>query len=453
MNFNHIRPFLRHSRLLKNALPSLLATRVRVPRRQFFSSNTNFAAEDFYQILGVNRNATEQELKAAYKKLAMQYHPDRNPTGAEKFKTINNAYQVLSDPEKRRLYDLHGEEGLNAQGMHYRTPEDIFAEFFGGRNPFGFYQQYKGPIRGEDVVRQIEVPLEFLYLGKKKKFEITKNIICTTCSGNGTKDGKKPPKCRVCHGRGMTTRTVNLAPGMFQQVNSTCNTCRGTGEVVTHDNKCTECNGNRVVRSKQVVTLQVKKGMPNGYRFVLQGEADQAPNVIPGDIVFVLKEKPHDVFRRVGDNLFITHKLSLKEALCGYSFNIEHLDGRILHVQSKPGEIVKPKQVKCIRGEGMPRFGSETQKGNLYIEFLVEFPDQMKLTEEETSLLSKILPSAQLDNKHNVADKEEKIDASLQEVSERELEYIYRQQQQQQQHWEEDEQAGSRHFQTNCSTQ
>lgn len=143
----------------------------------------------------------------------------------------------------------------------------------------------------------------------------------------------------------------------------------------------------------------------------------------------------------------------MKEALCGYSFNIEHLDGRILHVQSKPGEIVKPKQVKCIRGEGMPRFGSETQKGNLYIEFLVEFPDQMKLTEEETSLLSKILPSAQLDNKHNVADKEEKIDASLQEVSERELEYIYRQQQQQQQHWEEDEQAGSRHFQTNCSTQ
>lgn len=139
-----------------------------------------------------------------------------------------------------------------------------------------------------------------------------------TICRNGTKDGKKPPKCRVCHGRGMTTRTVNLAPGMFQQVNSTCNTCRGTGilvvksywyclgEVVTHDNKCTECNGNRVVRSKQVVTLQVKKGMPNGYRFVLQGEADQAPNVIPGDIVFVLKEKPHDVFRRVG-NTFSSH--------------------------------------------------------------------------------------------------------------------------------------------------
>jgi DnaJ family protein A protein 2 len=146
------------------------------------------------------------------------------------FKTINNAYQVLSDPEKRRMYDMYGEEGLNAQGFEYYNPNDIFEQFFGGMGPFGdFARQHAGPRRGEDIMHEIKIPLELLYSGTKKKFQITKNIICTSCNGYGTKSGAQPMSCTTCHGNGVVIQTRKIGPGMVQQMQSVCPTCKGSG--------------------------------------------------------------------------------------------------------------------------------------------------------------------------------------------------------------------------------
>ncbi|KAJ6309704.1 hypothetical protein OIU76_014607 [Salix suchowensis] len=306
----------------------------------------------YYEILGVSKNVSQDDLKKAYRKAAIKNHPDKGGD-PEKFKELAQVYEVLSDPEKRGIYDQYGEEALKegmGGGGAGHNPFDIFESFFGG-NPFGVVGGSRGrrQRRGEDVVHPLKVSLEDLYLGTSKKFSLTRNVICSKCSGKGSKSGESR-KCTGCQGSGM------------------------------------KCKGEKVVPEKKVLEIIVEKGMQNGQKITFPGEADEAPYTVTGDVVFVLQQKEYPKFKRKGDDHFCgTYSLSLSEALCGFQFVLKHLDGRQLLIKSKIGEVVKPDSF-----EGMPMYQRPFMKGNLYIHFTVDFPDS--LTPDQVKAIETILP-------------------------------------------------------------
>ncbi|KAF3669897.1 Chaperone protein dnaJ 3 [Capsicum annuum] len=347
----------------------------------------------YYEILGVSKNAKEDEIKKAYRKAAMKNHPDKGGD-PEKFKELAQAYEVLSDSQKREIYDQYGEDALKegmggGGGMH--DPFDIFESFFGG-NPFGGGGSGRGrrQRRGEDVVHPLKVSLEDLYSGITKKLSLSRNVICSKCSGKGSKSGAST-KCSGCKGTGMKVSIRQLGPGMIQQMQHPCNECKGTGETIDDKDRCPQCKGEKVVPEKKVLEVHVEKGMQNGQKITFPGEADEAPDTVTGDIVFVLQQKEHPRFKRKGEDLFVDHTLSLTEALCGFHFILTHLDGRQLLIKSNPGEVVKPDQFKAINDEGMTVYQRPFMKGKLYIHFIVEFPDS--LSPEQVQALEAILPA------------------------------------------------------------
>ncbi|CAI0541628.1 unnamed protein product [Linum tenue] len=220
--------------------------------------------------------------------------------------------------------------------------------------------------KGEDVVHPLKVTLEDLYLGRSKKLSLSRNVICSKCSGKGSKSGASM-KCSGCQGSGMKVSIRQLGPGMIQQMQHACNECRGTGESISDKDRCPQCKGEKVVPEKKVLEVVVEKGMQNNQKITFPGEADEA--VFTGDIVFVLQQKEHPRFKRKGDDLFVEHTLSLTEALCGFQFVITHLDGRQLLIKSLPGEVVKPDSFKAVNDEGMPMYRKPFLKGKLYIHF------------------------------------------------------------------------------------
>ncbi|KAL6511068.1 hypothetical protein OROGR_022192 [Orobanche gracilis] len=346
----------------------------------------------YYEVLGVPKSASPDDLKKAYKKAAIKNHPDKGGD-PEKFKELAQAYEVLSDPEKREIYDQFGEEGLKEHagggggGMH--DPFDIFSSFFGGGgSPFGGVGGSRGrrQRRGEDVVHPLKVSLEDVYLGTTKKLSLSRNVLC---SNKGSKSGASL-KCSGCQGTGMKVSIRQLGPGMIQQMQHPCNTCKGTGETISDKDRCTQCKGEKVAQEKKVLEVHVEKGMQNGQKITFPGEADEAPDTVTGDIVFVLQQKEHPKFKRKGEDLFVEHSLSLTEALCGFQFILSHLDGRQLLIKPDPGEVVKPNSYKAINDEGMPMYQRPFMKGKLYIHFNVDFPDS--LSAEQVESLAKILP-------------------------------------------------------------
>lgn len=342
-----------------------------------------------YDTLGVSPSATENELKKAYRKLALKYHPDKNPNGGDKFKEISHAYEILSDPQKRETYDNFGEEGLSgdAGGGMGMNPEDLFASFFG----FGGGSRSSGPRRGKDVVHPLKVSLEDLYKGKVFKLSIKRNIICKACNGKGGKEGAVK-SCSDCNGRGVKFVRRQIGP-MIQQYQTSCPTCNGTGEIINKELECKICHSKKVVQETKIIEVPVDKGMTDGQQITFAGEADQAPGVETGDVVIIIKEKPHDVFKRKGKDLYIEQKIDLVTALTGGTFNIKHLDDRYLKVTIIPGEIIKPDQTKCIQNEGMPTYRSPFDKGNLFVKFEVEFPSTSWYNDEKAQMLKKVLPS------------------------------------------------------------
>ncbi|KAL7127057.1 hypothetical protein ABFS83_14G228800 [Erythranthe nasuta] len=346
----------------------------------------------YYEILGVPKTASPDDLKKAYKKAAIKNHPDKGGD-PEKFKELAHAYEVLSDPEKREIYDQYGEDALKegmGGGGGGHDPFDIFSSFFGG-SPFGGGGSGRGQRqrRGEDVVHPLKVSLEDLYLSTSKKLSLSRNVLCKKCSGKGSKSGASTT-CTGCQGSGMKVTMRQLGRGMIQQMQHPCNECRGTGEIINDKDRCPQCKGEKVVQEKKVLQVHVEKGMQNGQKVTFPGEADEAPDTITGDIVFVLQQKEHPKFKRKGDDLFIEHTLPLAEALCGFQFVLSHLDGRQLLIKSQPGEVVKPDSYKAINDEGMPMYQRPFMKGKLYIHFNVEFPDS--LSTEQVEALEKILP-------------------------------------------------------------
>ncbi|KAK1394080.1 dnaJ protein-like [Heracleum sosnowskyi] len=351
----------------------------RAPKK---SDNTKY-----YEVLGVPKTASQDNLKKAYRKAAMMNHPDKGGD-PEKFKELAQAYEVLSDPEKREIYDQYGEDalkkGMGSGGGGGHDPFDIFQSFFGGGSSRVHRQR-----RGEDVIHPLKVSLEDLYNGTSKKLSLGRNVLCKKCKGKGSKSGASMT-CSGCQGSGMKISIRHLGPSMIQQMQQPCNECKGTGESISNRDRCTQCKGEKVVQEKKVLDVVVEKGMQNGQKITLTGEADEAPDTVTGDTVFVIQQKEHPKFKRKGDDLFVEHKLSLTEALCGFQFVLTHLDGRSLVIKSNPGEVIKPDQYKGIGDEGMPMHQRPFMKGTLYVHFTVDFPDS--LNPEQVKALEAILP-------------------------------------------------------------
>ncbi|KAL3718431.1 hypothetical protein ACJRO7_003548 [Eucalyptus globulus] len=355
----------------------------RAPKK---SDNTRY-----YEVLGVSKNASQEDLKKAYRKAAIKNHPDKGGD-PEKFKELAQAYEVLSDPEKREIYDQYGEDALKegmGGGGGGHDPFDIFSSFFGGSGFGGGSSRGRRQRRGEDVVHPLKASLEDIYLGTTKKLSLSRNVICIKCNGKGSKSGASMT-CPGCQGTGMKVTIRQLGPSMIQQMQQACNECKGTGETINEKDRCPQCKGDKVVSEKKVLEVVVEKGMQNGQKITFPGEADEAPDTVTGDIVFILQQKEHPKFKRKGDDLFVEHTLSLTEALCGFQFVLTHLDGRQLLIKSNPGEVVKPDSFKAIDDEGMSMYQRPFMKGKLYIHFTVDFPES--LSPEQVEALQSVLP-------------------------------------------------------------
>ncbi|ESO90951.1 hypothetical protein LOTGIDRAFT_122424 [Lottia gigantea] len=352
-----------------------------------------------YEVLGVSRNASDGEIKKAYYRLAKEYHPDKNPEAGERFKEISFAYEILSNSEKREIYDRHGLQGIKegaSSGFGAGMFDDIFGNFFGfpgmgGMSGMGGGGR-RGRRRGENTMHPLRVTLEDLYNGKTAKLQLSKTVICKKCNGIGGKAGSTI-KCRVCQGRGIKVTLRQLGPGMVQQMQSVCPDCHGEGEIINDRDRCKECKGKKVSNETKILEVHVDKGMKDGQKITFRGEGDQLPDVEPGDVVIVLQLKEHEQFSREGSNLWFRQKIGLTEALCGFSFTLKHLDGRDLVISNPPGEIIKPELIKTVQGEGMPTYRNPFDKGDLFIKFEVVFPQNNFIAPEKLKKLENLLPA------------------------------------------------------------
>jgi len=350
----------------------------------------------FYDVLGVSPTADDNSLKKAYRKLAMKYHPDKNPEAGDKFKEISYAYEILSNPEKRKLYDQAGEQGIKEGGAggggFHSNPMDIFDMFFGGGDPFGRGRGQRGPRRTKNLVHQLSVSLEDMYNGTMRKLALQKNVICDSCEGVGGKQGAVQ-KCPNCRGTGMQVRIQQLGPGMMQQIQSMCGECNGEGERVDPKLRCKKCNGRKVNRERKILEVSVDKGMEDGQKITFSGEGDQEPGLEPGDIIIVLDEKAHTLFKRNGNDLIMKMDISLTEALTGLRKTVKTLDDRTLVMQTVRGEVIKTGDLKQIQGEGMPTYRNPFEKGRMIVQFNVVFPPN--LDPAVADALANILPPAE----------------------------------------------------------
>uniref|UniRef100_A0A8C8AY63 Uncharacterized protein n=1 Tax=Otus sunia TaxID=257818 RepID=A0A8C8AY63_9STRI len=348
----------------------------------------------YYDLLGVRPGASLDEIKRAYRRLALRYHPDKNPSEGERFKQISQAYEVLSDAHKRALYDRGGERAMKEGGLGNRggssgfgSPMDIFDLFFGG----GVRMRGRADRRGKTVVHQLSVSLEDLYNGTTRKLSLQKNIICRKCGGCGVREGAQR-RCPKCHGSGMEVRIHQLGPSMIQQIQTVCSQCQGQGEWIRPRDCCLTCNGRKVVREKKILSVHLDKGMKDGQKITFHEEGDQVPGLEPGDIIIVLDQKEHPVFRRSGDDLIVKREISLADALCGCRQVIRTLDNRTLLISSQPGDVIRPGDLKCVPNEGMPVYRSPFQKGKLILQFQVKFPEPGWLPPERLRQLQAFFP-------------------------------------------------------------
>ncbi|KAK9281289.1 hypothetical protein L1049_004186 [Liquidambar formosana] len=319
------------------------------------------AGKSYYDILQVPRGASDDQIKRAYRKLALKYHPDKNQGNEEankRFADINNAYEVLSDSEKRNIYDRYGEEGLKqhaasgGRGGGGMNIQDIFSSFFGG----GPTEEEERIVRGDDVIVELDATLEDLYMGGSLKVWREKNIL------------KPAPGKRRCNCRNEVYHK-QIGPGMFQQM---------TEQV------CEQCPNVKYVREGYFITVDIEKGMQDGQVFYDDGEPIIDGDA--GDLKFRIHTAPHDLFRREGNDLHTSVTITLVQALVGFEKTIKHLDEHLVDISTKG--ITKPKEVRKFKGEGMPLHFS-TKKGDLYVAFEVLFPTS--LTEDQKTKIKAVL--------------------------------------------------------------
>jgi DnaJ homolog subfamily A member 2 len=265
----------------------------------------------------------------------------------EKFKEISHAYEVLSDPQKRTLYDQYGEAGLEgAAGGGGMAAEDLFAQFFGGGSfggglggMFGGMQS-RGPPKARTIHHTHKVSLEDIYRGKVSKLALQRSIICPKCEGRGGKEGAVRP-CAGCDGHGMKTMMRQMGP-MIQRFQTVCPDCNGEGEIIKDKDRCKQCQGKKTIVDRKVLHVHVDRGVKSGTKVEFRGEGDQAPGIQAGDVVFEIEEKPHPRFTRKDDDLLYHADIELVTALAGGTIFVEHLDDRWLSVEILPGEAISP---------------------------------------------------------------------------------------------------------------
>jgi len=356
--------------------------------------------KDYYQILGLEKKASKEEVKKAFHKLAHKYHPDKKGGDEKKFKEVNEAYQILSNQKKRAEYDSYGRvfgdgegfsaqgepasgwggfEGFSAQGgptsgWDFGNLNDIFSEFFtgGGRN-----QNIR---RGRDISTELQIPFSDSIFGVNRKILITKVSNCQTCEGNGAKQGTIMKKCATCNGQGQIRETKRSFLGNFTNV-KTCEECLGSGEVPKE--KCSECKGIGVLRNQEEIEVRIPAGIRNGEMIRLSGMGEAVKRGTPGDLYIKINIAPHPVFKRDGSDLIMNLNIKLTDALLGIEKNIDILDGQ-LKIKIPAG--VSPNEVLRIKGKGVPISGS--RRGNLMIKISIKLPS--KLSGTAKSLVEKL---------------------------------------------------------------
>lgn len=344
-------------------------------------------ADDYYELLSVSRDAGAPKIRKAYRKLAKQWHPDRNqgnPDAEKMFQAIAEAYEVLSDDEKRQIYDQHGKEGLKEGGGNRGGGSpfgDMFGNFFGGG---GRGNQQK---KGENVNIDLQVSLKELYNGASIDIELSKQVVCSKCRGSGAKSAKDVKKCKRCKGKGIILVQHQLGPGFVQQMQQECDVCNGKGKIVK--SRCPVCSGKKVIHGTDDIVIEIERGMPDGHRVTFPRAGDQSSDIdeAPGDVIYTLRTQPHARFKRRGNDLYMSQPLTLKEALVGFKKSFKHLDGH--SVELKRNKITQPNFVLKVAKEGMPHHEFGSDKGDLYVTFTVIIPT--KLSADQTGSIGKIL--------------------------------------------------------------
>ena len=358
------------------------------------------AKRDYYEVLGVDKNASEEEIKKAYRKIAIKYHPDRNPgdkEAEEKFKEAAEAYDVLHDAQKRQQYDQFGFNGPAGAGGFGGfnggefSMDDIFSMFgdvFGGRGGFGGFGGFGGggyrqpaQHRGSDLRLKVKLSLQEVASGVTKKFKVKKDITCPHCHGTGAENGSASETCPTCHGSGVEIRTQQSIFGMMQ-TQTVCHTCGGEGKVIK--NKCHECAGTGVVKGEEVVEISIPAGVAEGMVVNVPNKGNAGRhNGIPGNIQVFISEEPNDTFVRDGNDLIYNLLLDFPTAALGGNVEIPTIDGSKVKIKIDPG--TQPGKTLRLRGKGLPAvqsYGSGT--GDVVVNISVYVPKTLSREEKET---------------------------------------------------------------------
>lgn len=360
---------------------------------------------DFYDILGVTKSASADEIKKAYRKMAIKYHPDKNPgdkAAEEKFKEAAEAYEILSNPEKKQRYDQFGHAGMGGAGGgggHYggsMNMEDIFSQFGdifgGGGSPFDSFfgggQRGGGRrvVKGSNLRIKVKLTLEEISNGTEKKIKVNKQISCKTCNGTGAKDKSSVSTCGTCGGSGAVRKVTNTILGQMQTT-ATCPNCNGSGQQITA--KCNSCHGDGVMRGEETITINIPAGVSDGMQLSMSGKGNAAPNGgIPGDLIILIEEIPHETLKREGNNVVYDLHLNFVDAALGMSVEVPTIDGKA-KIKIEPG--TQSGKLLRLKGKGIPEVNSY-HRGDQIIHVNIWTPKA--LNAEERAILEKLRDSS-----------------------------------------------------------
>lgn len=353
------------------------------------------AKRDYYEVLEIDRNASETEIKKAYRKLALKHHPDKNPgdhTAEDKFKEAAEAYEVLSNPDKKGKYDRYGHAGMGGGNGGFggggMSMDDIFSNFgdiFGGAfGGFGGGASSRGRNvnRGSNLRVKVKMNLQEIATGVEKKIKVNKYVSCKPCSGTGADHGSSYASCSTCHGSGHVTRVTSTFLGQMQTT-ATCPTCGGEGRIITK--KCVHCQGNGVVRDEEIISINIPAGVAEGMQLSLSGKGNAgARSGVPGDLVVLIEEEKHNDLERDGNNLIHNLFISISEAALGAQVEVPTVDGKA-RMKIAPG--TQPGKVLRLKGKGLPSVNAYGS-GDLLINVNVWIPKE--LNKEERDIMEKL---------------------------------------------------------------
>lgn len=358
------------------------------------------AKRDYYEVLGVDRNVTSDELKKAYRKLALKYHPDRNPgdkEAEEKFKEAAEAYDVLSNPDKKMRYDQYGHAAFEGGGGYgggmnmndiFSQFGDLFGDFFGGGSGFsgfggfgGGRQSRRATPHGSNLRIKVKLTLEEIEKGCEKKIKVSKYVPCKTCGGTGARNNNYET-CPHCHGSGVITEMRRTILGQMQ-TQSVCPHCGGEGRIIK--DKCHDCNGEGIVRAEEIITINIPAGVYDGMQLSMSGKGNAAPHGgVPGDLIILIEEIPHELFERQETNLYYNAFITFPQAAMGASVEIPTLSGKVkvkIDAGTPSGKVLR------LKGKGLPEVNGYG-RGDLLVSINVWVPKN--LSREEKELLSKL---------------------------------------------------------------